>query len=691
MKISSATALKEAIQKANNLQALAALPKLSEVVRQYLDPEFVKEFDELYQEKNQECLQALEKKIAELWQQSEQAGTNMLDLTRSYLSLRPALDLAEAQGERYKERILLIDKLSNLEIPPDARKEISKGFYLDKFFWHCLRAAIETANAVDIPILAKGCKPIEEEILQAQFDADELRFAACQYNETLETFAKRLVKIKLNPNQALGLRMTGIVLSEQKKGLVGLEALYLRFDQLVDKITSANQQALRKKAKELKQALEHVGNKYVHAAIRLEDLISQMVSHLRGAYHDLAGLSKEWNVLLNDIFIDILSVQMSRAFKQELKKKFKAIHEAKTLSDLFVLSTTIPDAVKNQELAAWRRGLAVLSEGKTAELKPILELELKAIEQAAEKSDWDAAAKFYLYSQDDFKAAKLPTIKLKQLLRQARAAEKITHQETAKQLDLVLNSVVPESLDIQIKEAHTDEELNDCAAIFFAVKEGVQAHQALAVQQVNAIAKLILAKTSGRPSPEKRFEALSRFCDKDNFPGFEAPRPVEPPAPPRPPRDPSALWPPEPPKAQEIPARVQTLAALQAYIAVMNAKRKDLEERHEYDAVAAVDVLFARMTRAKLAFTTNNIGLSAYKILVRGALSDAHIELDKHRGWKQLLLNLALAVLTLGIGYLLVAACQGRLFPALPVATSSKKALGELELGVENLSEGLKV
>jgi hypothetical protein len=63
------------------------------------------------------------------------------------------------------------------------------------------------------------------------------------------------------------------------------------------------------------------------------------------------------------------------------------------------------------------------------------------------------------------------------------------------------------------------------------------------------------------------------------------------------------------------------------------------------------------------------------------AINTTRIELEKHRGWKEILGNIALCILGLGIGYLAVCAYKGSFFK---FNTDSINKLNDIQNTIES-------
>jgi len=125
--------------------------------------------------------------------------------------------------------------------------------------------------------------------------------------------------------------------------------------------------------------------------------------------------------------------------------------------------------------------------------------------------------------------------------------------------------------------------------------------------------------------------------------------------------------------------RADKLTDIEQCIAIIEAKYQELEKRGEEDAKKQAFICWEGMNALSQAYRYGLITPEVFKKNAKSVIDTAHQTLDIHRGWKEVLINLAIAVLTLGVGYLALAIYQGSFFPVQPVKTDSDQKLRDLQ------------
>jgi hypothetical protein len=112
---------------------------------------------------------------------------------------------------------------------------------------------------------------------------------------------------------------------------------------------------------------------------------------------------------------------------------------------------------------------------------------------------------------------------------------------------------------------------------------------------------------------------------------------------------------------------------------IVKEKADDLQQWYPDSAAAvAANKLYIDLDRYTQAYFSGNMDGATCKTKCTLALGDAHKELDKHRGWKEVFANLAIAVGLLGVGYLAIGlynVCKNRDFMFYKVKTDSANKL----------------
>jgi len=201
-----------------------------------------------------------------------------------------------------------------------------------------------------------------------------------------------------------------------------------------------------------------------------------------------------------------------------------------------------------------------------------------------------------------------------------------------------------------------DEEIDDLVGHYLDVKQRMEnLHQTTMISALNRLAEAIRVKLTTRTDWDAKWQNIAKFLGKKQELIIED-------------RD------------QAINKQVLP------YLTALREKKDDLDDRKEDAAKEAAEICLLGMEELNKGYVRGHLTLEQYQTQSKTILVTAHDELDKHRGWKQVLINLALAIFSLGIGYLALAAYRGQWFPALSVDTKSKCVLDDVELGLASLA-----
>ena len=124
------------------------------------------------------------------------------------------------------------------------------------------------------------------------------------------------------------------------------------------------------------------------------------------------------------------------------------------------------------------------------------------------------------------------------------------------------------------------------------------------------------------------------------------------------------------------PVRDKAIQQVRHHVAILLHKEQALKDNYSDTAASiAAKLLCLRVSQYADAFVTNQISLETFKTMSTWAMDKAHEELDQPRGFcvKQILVNLALAISTLMVGYLIAVAWKGTFFPLVPNTDSANK------------------
>lgn len=123
-------------------------------------------------------------------------------------------------------------------------------------------------------------------------------------------------------------------------------------------------------------------------------------------------------------------------------------------------------------------------------------------------------------------------------------------------------------------------------------------------------------------------------------------------------------------------SRMSELNNIREDIHILRKKVRELKDKQkDTPASLAASKLCDDMESFASQYEKHEINRDTFKELANSVIAHAHIELDKPRGYcvKHILVNLAFAVLTLGVGYLAAAVYKGTFFPIKPNTDSANK------------------
>ena len=122
------------------------------------------------------------------------------------------------------------------------------------------------------------------------------------------------------------------------------------------------------------------------------------------------------------------------------------------------------------------------------------------------------------------------------------------------------------------------------------------------------------------------------------------------------------------------------LKSLEPQLSIIEEKAKELKTRNYDNAYNAANSLHTALTNLKNQYSSGTIQYLAFKNGSMNEIKTARTELEKHRGWKDILGNVALCILGLGIGYLAICAFKGGFFK---FNTDSAKKLDDLKHSID--------
>lgn len=129
------------------------------------------------------------------------------------------------------------------------------------------------------------------------------------------------------------------------------------------------------------------------------------------------------------------------------------------------------------------------------------------------------------------------------------------------------------------------------------------------------------------------------------------------------------------------------LTNLQSQLEILQDKANELLGRNCLLAYNAADQLYKNLVDLKDKYSNNLINCEKFEVDSIEAIDAARPELEKQRGWKGILGNVALCILGLGIGYLAACAYKGSFFH---FNSDSEAKLNDLQKGITGESPSPK-
>ena len=126
--------------------------------------------------------------------------------------------------------------------------------------------------------------------------------------------------------------------------------------------------------------------------------------------------------------------------------------------------------------------------------------------------------------------------------------------------------------------------------------------------------------------------------------------------------------------------KARMIENLQSQLNIIESKAKDLQSRKFSKAHDATITLYDTLTQLKNKYSSGAIEYPAFKKDSMEAIKIAHKELDQHRGWKEILGNIAYCILGLGFLYAAYCAYKGKFFD---FKTDSAQKLDDLQHSID--------
>lgn len=127
--------------------------------------------------------------------------------------------------------------------------------------------------------------------------------------------------------------------------------------------------------------------------------------------------------------------------------------------------------------------------------------------------------------------------------------------------------------------------------------------------------------------------------------------------------------------------KLKNLEMLNSQIKLIGEKAEDLNKRKHTKAYEAAKTLQEELITLKTAYENGTINYEELKPQAKIHIDHARTHLKNHREWKEILYNLALCILGLGIGYLAVCAYNKSFFK---INTASITTLNNIQKCIDN-------
>lgn len=136
--------------------------------------------------------------------------------------------------------------------------------------------------------------------------------------------------------------------------------------------------------------------------------------------------------------------------------------------------------------------------------------------------------------------------------------------------------------------------------------------------------------------------------------------------------------------APKDPVREKELSNFRAHIFDMSKKAFTLGQEGHTAAAEAAMLLCKKLTNYATLYEINKMKPLDFRNASETAIDIARNELEEHRGWKRVMLNLLVGVCTLGVGYAIAASYKHSFFVVNP-NTNSKAMADQLENDITSI------
>jgi len=598
---------------------------------------------------------------------NERLNTDIVGTFQQYLTLVPSLTIAAIIGDRdirNKQTQLIRVFRANLIKNPAVLGKLPQDFYLDQAYWKSLVENIDDCtDTKELNDLASHLLQAKQTIVEGGFD--KTIQIVSSLNQAMDSLNQRIARLGLDTTEgdaslakfhreAFAKDFPGIKLQDR---MLEVGAFATPFLSILTSLHKVKQSLNDYTAVGLIEALmrELAAEPYLRGDVDLAQYKS-------GLENKSEFLQVNWEEIGINFSIAVHLLGMSSEYQEAFKTKVKELNQAKSLAEFYQLLNTVPTVVSQEQRGYWDFTLDKVSVPTLKRLATSLETDAKALQAQItaikDRDSLDACLMKFVSLRSDYNLITTPELdilraELVEGLTQAiNFAERMgavdsywvkefrldafseKHRLGLLQAQITFSTEMSPHLLDKYTQAKADFEQSN-----FEGEEKIRNQT-----ELNRLAVLIWEKSTN--DPERKFlGTLLPERDNDN-----------------------------------------DLEAVDFCYDDIFRKKLSLEKDGFTDAAEAAETLLKAMDKCKLEYQSGVVSLSQYKENLQVAIKVAHGELDKHRGWKEVLINLALVVFGTLI-YIGVALYQGRFFPALPVDTKSKAMLDEANETVNMLAE----
>jgi len=677
----------------DNAQNLTELFEACGNLPQTKNPKFKQVIDLYSADKKSQYLNALKQGLIGITEKIDRQE-DLVNAWQGYLKLLPGLTIAASLAENKDSDAIGVTRLRTAIVKAfrDLIKKDktlfgpqSNGLYLDDAYWLSLQKEIEACDADELSVIAAQLLETKPEIQQAAVEG-ELKYKLIQdFNETVAAVVLQLWKLNVtideceeslkkfhadsSPQASLS-----IELAERHQEMVVLTPFIEPLKDLLKTVKDAGEDT-----RMLDMLLKTFQKRdYQHCLLTGAEYRNELIRDIKDVTDELKEPEEAkaaWDKIAADLVPKVYLLGLDATIITAYNARLEALKQADSLEVMALAVHVIPQELDVKRKADWVLALKCSSKPQWTKLRSKLEKELTAILAETNDTDMPSPEHFqrYLDIRSELNAEDEP---VDLLFRQrdvvARFKKAVTKEPTADaappspamqafKMDAFaegfelgrLDNLVKYNLDEEDLALHAREFAEAKAKFATAKLSGDEALSA--IKALNKVANSFLEVVAKRPMTGAEEEDLAVFYDKDSYPGIE------------------------------IKERCNELATLDVWLETIKTKKASLEKDGHQEAAIAAQKLLTMTNTYSRGYVQGLSSPDDFKAQMDDALSSAHHHLDKHRGWKQLLINLALAIFTFGVGYLAVALYQGRFFPALHVATKSEQMLDDFEVAVKGM------